>query len=355
MAWLTLAVWWMMAGCGPDPSPRRCDGTAEGLVVTTTDYTVGALATLNPAGKASDELATVSGDPLVVVREGHVLQLNRGSGDGLRVYRPGCWRAPEVEIGLVDGANPHDAMVVGDQLVVSQYGRDWLSVRSLAEGFEVDQVDLSSLADGDGLPEADTMVWHGQALWVGLQRLDRGAGWADAGGQIAAIDTTSWTLSSSVDAGPNPKLFAFDERRAAVLTGMFFDADGALRLLDLSTGELALPLVDEASWGLDLTHFVAADGIGVLLGVDVSVGGPSRILCVDVDAGRVVEGPSDDGWFAGATLGADGLVYVAVRSGWGDGSSNPGVMALEPSTCLETGRRTPLSLEPYSIASLNGR
>lgn len=106
-------------------------------------------------------------------------------------------------IVLEHGADPRDVALVGDHTaVVSQYGR--------AELLEVDLVtrtttpiDVSVLADADGLPEALRLASCGRRVFAQLQRLDHATGApASIGAALAVIDLDRTGTDRLVDADP---------------------------------------------------------------------------------------------------------------------------------------------------------
>lgn len=107
-------------------------------------------------------------------------------------------------IVLEHGADPRDiALVDGNAAVVSQYGR--------AELLEIDlrthartPIDLSALADSDGLPEALRLASCGRRVFVQLRRVDHDSGAPAAiGAALAVIDLDRPAGERVLDADPN--------------------------------------------------------------------------------------------------------------------------------------------------------
>jgi hypothetical protein len=107
-----------------------------------------------------------------------------------------------VELGA--RADPRDvALVGGSTAVVSQYGRAELLELDLSTGNSV-PIDLSELADDDGLPEASRMASCGRRVFVQLQRVDHATGEpAAAGAALAVIDLNRPPGDRVVDADAN--------------------------------------------------------------------------------------------------------------------------------------------------------
>src|SRR5262249_61168466 len=86
--------------------------------------------------------------------------------------------APAAAVAVVDpivlehGADPRDVALVDDRTaVISQYGRAELLEVDLSTGTKV-PIDLSALADADGLPEALRLASCGRRVFVQLRRVD---------------------------------------------------------------------------------------------------------------------------------------------------------------------------------------
>lgn len=355
-----LAAWVSVTACGPGADRTPCPPGGAHLVLATTDYESGALATVNlDDGCVADPIATSGTDPLVRAWADTVVVADRTGGDAVRVYRPGDYAAPVAEFVADPGGNLHDVAPVGDELWFALYERDHL-VRTDLGGRALGDVDLRAWSDADGIPEADRLVETDAGLFVSLQRLDRADGFAPAeDGLVVRLDPSTGASTGTWSPGPNPKLAAdpSDPRALLALTGRFFEADGALvRIAPDATGADAdvdgvTTVVDEQDLGFDLSGLAGLAGgsaSAVVLGVDFDVGGPSRIACVDLATGAVTDGATSAGWFVDAVPGPDG-VYVAARSGW-SGTPVDAVFAVDPATCDVVELATGFTLDPYGLA-----
>lgn len=77
------------------------------------------------------------------------------------------------EIHLEPGSDPRDVAFTDDQtLVISLYQRDYLIEHNIRDNSER-QIDLSTLADRDGIPESNMVANCGKQVYVQLQRLDQ--------------------------------------------------------------------------------------------------------------------------------------------------------------------------------------
>jgi hypothetical protein len=336
-----------IACVAPPPSLDRTPDVPEtgALLFATTDYEVGTIALYDPIqGTLTDELALTGGDPQVRVVQGLAAVIDRFSGDGLRLYEPTDWTQPVASVPVEGAANVHDLAEWGDRIIASQYERPELLMFDTA-GLIHGTLDLSAHADSDGIPEASGMWATDQGVLVALQRLDRNAGWTDAGGRLVRVDPDSGTAVSVAEPGPSPRLID----GGGLVTGMYFAADG--RLAHMSPDGSVVPMLDE--YEHDFGAYAEADGIGVLTGsalnADVDL---TQVWCVTRDSGEVVEGPQWTGvWAVAASEGPEAGVWIALRTGWTGGSAEPAFVRIDPITCTET-ERVITTLEPYDVARL---
>lgn len=107
-------------------------------------------------------------------------------------------------IGLDRGADPRDVALVDDHtLVVSQYGRPNLLVFDLMTRVAT-HVDLSPLADADGLPEMTRLASCGRRVFVQLRRVDHDSDApADVGAALAVVDLDRAENDRLVDVDPS--------------------------------------------------------------------------------------------------------------------------------------------------------
>jgi len=98
-----------------------------------------------------------------------------------------------------DGSsNVHDMIFVSNQKAyLLRYGKDkiWIVNPSATteDQFKIGEIDLSTYADADGIPEMESGLIVGNKLFVLLQRLDRNNNWAPQVSYMAVIDTTADT------------------------------------------------------------------------------------------------------------------------------------------------------------------
>lgn len=336
-------IWWL-AACGP-PVPADDTGIAPGdgqvaAVVTTTDFTVGAMAAIGLDDHVvHDDLFTTSSDPVVVVDGGRLFQLNRLGTDTISVYVPGEWAAPEAQFSVGAGTNPHDVALVGDALFVTLYERPYVAILDPLTGESKGEIDLSAHSDGDGSPEASSIVTRDGRLYVGLQRFDRPGGWVSTEGRVVEIDPDTREITDWWPVGPSPTL-APSADGILVRTGTYAALDGAVTLLDPAEG-LGPPLLEEASLGYAIADVAHAAG-GLVLIAEHTDGITYRVVCWDGET--ITEGPQGYGWLPDLAVNDRGEAWVAARAVDGGG-----LLVVDAETCgLEAG---PLetSLDPLTI------
>lgn len=341
---------WWMACQGPEPIDTATS-PEHGLVVATSDFSVGALATVDVGDRSlQDTIVATSGDTIVATDAGMVLQIDRSAPAAVRAWSPPDWSAPMVEFPLIAGSNPQDAAVCAGRLFVTLLAEPRVAVFDL-DGSELDSIDLASLADGDGNPDAATLVHAGDRLFVGLQRLDtRGATWFPGGpGIVAEVDCDALAIGTTWEVGPNPSLHALSDDAIMVRTGIWGEPDGDLAVLRLD-GDLEAPLLTEADLGEDVGDVAIVGGFAVAVTVPFDFS-QHVVRCFDLADGARVDGLTVPNFLSAVVAGDDGLAWIAQSVDYADATSPTGLLALDPATCAAT-MDGPLRtlLPPYSVA-----
>ena len=343
-------IWLLLTACTPTvdvPDSTLESGLSGQVVLTTTDFSTGALSVLDLAtGEVEEGVAPTSPDPLVTVSGGQVIQLNGYLHDTVRIYEPHDWSEPLGEYGVGQAANPHDAEQINGELWLSLYGRDALEIREPASGVLLDTVDLSTWADADGLPEAASLLMVESRLLVALQRFDRTRDWAPLPGHIVAIDTDTRQVVGDWAVGTSPRLSAHSEPgHAWVVTGSYADGepalDGAVTSLSLEDG-LGDVVWDEGMRGERVDHWLDAGSDWAAM---VDLGGTYAVRCFDGTSWR--DGPESTRWTSDAILDGNGRVLLASRELTGGG----GVAAVRLEDCSDAGFAE-TALAPYQMAPL---
>ncbi|MFH1311590.1 MAG: FlgD immunoglobulin-like domain containing protein [Candidatus Eisenbacteria bacterium] len=174
------------------------------FVVTTDYYSAAYYSTIEiaPPRTADVSIAPVSSDPLAHydVEEDMIFVINRYLADNIQIVEPGQGFSTIGQYSVGNGSNPHDIRLASDtKAYVSRYEWKTLLIVHPYTGDSLGTIDLSPLADADGIPEMDRMEIVGDRLFVTLNNIDRFT-WLPAGaGKIAVIDTETDTL---VDCDP---------------------------------------------------------------------------------------------------------------------------------------------------------
>jgi hypothetical protein len=331
----------LVAACTP-PADDHVDppDPDQGLAVMATssdDYTVGALTVVGLADHTVADVAAIYPDAVLSVEldpdapGGAILwEINRLMGDTVRRYTPGVWDAPVWEVSVGEGANPQDAATCGGRLFVSLYERASLAILSPDSGESLGSVDLSSVADDDGLPEVSGLFVQDDVLYAVVQRLDRTNGWtADPGGQLVQLDCASGAVTHTWPLGPNPQL-------GGQGLPTFASRDGVRAFVDGDVTDVLLGPVDGAPV-VDLA--VSEAGVGAFVARDGTPGSSHHAVgCIDASTTpwTVTTLESLEHYVPDVAVHGD-QAWFAVRRGWADPTDEGGVMIVDLKTCTAVG------------------
>lgn len=342
----------LVVACNPPMGDDTGDTSDQGgthAVVTTTDFSVGALATVAlDSLEVQDDITLTSADPFVFVQDDTVFQVNGFGVDNVTVYAPGDFTSVLAQFSTGAGTNPHDVALVDGDLYVTLYEEAHLGIFDPADGTALGTVDLSAEAGSDGIPEASTMVRVAGRLYVALERLDRDDGWTDDGGTVVEIDPDSGLVTDSWAVGPSPVVYAHptDPTRLVVRTGLYAQAVGGLAVLDPTEDAPEAPFADASTLGYGIAGWAAGPGgEGVLVAEHSDF--TYSLKCVDLE-GTVTDlyGPTGD-WLTNPAVDPEGRVWVVVRSFTGDS----GLMVVDPDPCeVVTDTLVETNLPPYQVA-----
>jgi len=196
--------------------------------------------------------------------------VNRLYADNIQILDPADGFRTLLQCSTGNGTNPHDIAVVSRHkaYVTLFEERELLivnpSARPDCRDFIRGRIDLSSLADDDGVPDMDQMALAGDRLYVSLQRLDINSvlRLPAENGAVAVVDTTTDALVGSIElAGSNPfgatkGLVVRDGVLWVATPGEFNVVDGGIERVDLASGASRGFVADETALGGDPTDFV---------------------------------------------------------------------------------------------------
>ena len=285
----------LMTACGGGGSDDGGGGnppaTERTAFVLTTDFTVSSFATTPVADPTAItvDAQTFGGDSVVHAFGTTAYVIGRSNAhnvtalDATNDYAV-AWQCSVAASGD-DTPNPQDIAVLGDKGYVSlledSRGVAIVNLNPSADcsDFIRGHIDLSSLADGDGIPEAYKMVIVGDRLYVSVQRLEN---FAPAGpGVIGVIDTSTDTLVGSIElSGENPfgetKGLPIDPDTGKILVsevGSFGTLDGGIERVDPAEGVAEGFFITEQDLGGDINDFVIVSstrGYAIISSADFS-------------------------------------------------------------------------------------
>ncbi|MBN1164501.1 MAG: hypothetical protein JXB45_07975, partial [Candidatus Krumholzibacteriota bacterium] len=178
----------------------------EFAFITTTDYSTGSAAviTLDETYSTQINVAGINSDAVARYYGGLIYVVNRLGGDNIQVLDPQDNFATLRQFSVGNGSNPQDIAFFHDtKAYVSRYESNHLLIVDPSTGAHRGTVDLSSLADGDGLCEMNRLCLRGEKLFVSIQRLDRSNWWLPVGDSyLAVIDCATDTLLDTDQSTP---------------------------------------------------------------------------------------------------------------------------------------------------------
>jgi hypothetical protein len=343
-----------------------CEGpTSPRVVVVTSDFETGVLvrAPLAAPRRMQRAPSPIHADALVRTAGDTAFVVNRFLGDNLQVLNDRLGTRVQCSTGV--GSNPHDVAVVApDKAYVTRYDREamWVVDPSVTncERFRRGTVDLSALADGDGLPEMSQMVVVGTQLFVNLQRLDRRAGFTGTRpSMLAVIDVATDTVTGAIELlGRNAFADASGLQRepgtgkllVPQAGSVYRTGDGGIERVDPVALVSEGFVVTEDALGGTVTDFVV---VGPQKGYAIVIDESLRNLVVSFDLqtgvrlARVFASPQ---FLADLAVGPDGTVWLADRA-----LPRPGLRLFDPVTDEQRTRGViDTGLPPFSIGFLGG-
>ena len=243
------------------------------LFVITTDFSTGSTAFLAAnAAEAEVNLLGIHSDAVGHYHDGRVYIVNRLGQDNILVLDAMDLRTPLTQFSVGNGANPHDIEIVApDKAYVTRYDVASLLIVNPQNGAELGEIDLSTFADADGLPEVSQIVRVGDRLYLSCQRLDRNSGWGPADvSYLIVVDLATDTL---VDVDPNVEgvqgialsaanpnsMAVVGEQIAVGVVVNFGDRAGGVEIVDTATNRSLGLAVSEEDLGGDITFMVLVD------------------------------------------------------------------------------------------------
>ena len=347
VAALSLALLFGLAGCGSDGGGLPGD-LIRAVFILTTDYQTGGISVVSPDSYQvvyQQEGAISSDATNAVEKDGYVYVFNRYGADNVQVLETANFTTvAQVSTGLA--SNPYDGVFTPSGLLVSRYDADSLLLMKPLPDENVSSplqntspaVDLSGLADADGLPEAAYMIEDGGLIYLALQRLDRrGFPWkvSNIGSFIAVINTSDLNVVASISLYPGNPVSDFvrwgNDRFLIACAGSYGLKDGGLVAV-FPHSLTSAPIIGEDTLGGDVSDVaVSSDGrVFALVSspecglwqsgcrmkvVEVSYadGTTNAIYSVDGFSLRDIEVMEDELWIGEGSTGFSGIVVYDIN------------------------------------------
>jgi hypothetical protein len=286
-------------------------GDEYAFVITTDYYSAAYYSTIEalPPRSADVSIASVNTDAVAHYdqNEDMVFVVNRYLADNIQIVDPGSGFSTTGQYSVGNGSNPHDIRLASStKAYVTRYEWKTLLICDPYTGDSLGVIDLSTLADADGIPEMDRMEIVGDRLFVTLNSIDR-LTWLPAGpGKIAVIDVAADTLVD-VDPGtvgvqpivlslPNPYTeLRYDRCRGELYIGCLGRwgvTDGGVEVIDPVTLESRGVVTTEAQLAGDVSDVILSPGSEGYAVVMDSLPWPdnyARLTSFDRTSGEIVD------------------------------------------------------------------
>lgn len=345
-----------------DRAGGGCARQQQAFVVAT-DYETGSFAIVGLDAPRpvlpSSPSRRIGGDAVVRSHAGVLYVLNRRANN-IQAFDSGEELTPLFQCSTGSNTNPHDIAVVSPR---KAYVTAYESTRLLIVNpspqpdcgdFVSGAINLSELADADGIPEMDQMVLVGDRLFVSLEQLDRRNLFAPARkGILVEIDTEHDAVVGSIElSGANP--FASTKGLPVVNgdiviaeTGRFGVNDGGIERVDLASHTASGFFISEEDLGGDLNDFVI---LSARLGyAAVSGESSTKVVGFDPSQRRVLRTVYDRGGFVpDIEVNDRGELFVSDRT-----FSRPGLRIYRATDGVElTTGVLPVGLPPFDLVFL---
>ena len=243
---------------------------ADFAFITTTDYSTGSSSViwLDASHTEESNVASVYSDAVSRYYNGLVYVVNRYGGDNIQILDPANNFATVRQFSVGSGSDPHDIAFVNEtKAYVSRYNTNDLWIVDPSTGAHTGTIDLSGLADADGICEMSRMIIVGGRLFVAVQRLDRNNYWLPATpSYIAVVDVSADTLIdtdpqtagiqpitlSGTDPYSDIEFDPYTGRLFVSCVGTWGVADGGAELIDPTSMKSTGFMLTESSAGGDI-------------------------------------------------------------------------------------------------------
>ncbi len=354
----------LLAACGGgggSDNDNGGGGTSFDTVVIGTDFATSNVATLDSEVPAATSTSRVldSGDNVAVAQGDYVFVIRRMGTDAIQVSPRDDLSSILADYSVNDpggsNANPYDLLMLSDgKAYVTRYELPTLLIVNPLNGTQLGTIDLSSLADADGIPEMHNVLGVDGLVYVSLERVDRNNFFGPTDfSSLAVIDPAGDRITGSIQlTGLNPVLCRYVpalDRIVCACTGTYFAQDGGLEAVDYHTGVSEGYLIEEADLGVAAINdfdFVDADNAYVLATTDTFGTQVHHVSLATRSSVKLVAGSDGFDFFDMALM--PGRLLVADQN-----ASNSGVRVFDTATDAEVqGSPVNTGLPPYFLLSL---
>ena len=233
----------------------------EFLFTTTTDFVTGSSSVISLDGShtVDKDVASIHSDAVCRYYDGMLYVVNRLGGDNIQMLNPSTGFSTIRQFSVGNNSDPHDIVVLSStKAYVTLYNETTLLIVNPSTGLWTGSIDLSTLADADGLPEMDQMARVGDYVFVTVQRLDRNNFFTPVGlSYVVVIDITTDTIVDSITLfGTNPfweiKFNPYSRKLYVSCAGFFGVQDFGVEVINPNTLQSEGIVFDEAAAGGDM-------------------------------------------------------------------------------------------------------
>ena len=203
------------------------NGGGGDVYVYMTDFQSAALGAF-AVGDSSVEIIPLNElhtDATIRTTDDRVFVLERLGKDAVIVLDPASPTTPVANYSVGNGLNPQDMVFVSDRAYVLRHNAPNILVVNPTTGDSLASVDLSSVADADGIPEMVDGLLVGNTLYVVCQLLDQTQWFSPTGpGKVVALDVTTNAITEIFDLTiSNPEAITERNGRLYVSGGSWYD------------------------------------------------------------------------------------------------------------------------------------
>lgn len=364
LAFCLFAMMTLIAACEEEPSePLPVPQATDFAFVTTTDFQTGSASVIGLDGDPTvqNNIAAIHSDAVARFFGGLIYVVNRFGADNVQILDPATDFATVRQFSVGNGSDPHDIVVMSPtKAYVTRYNETDLWIVNPSTGNKTGSVDLSELADDDGIPEMDHLILEGDRLLVTVQRIDRNGDWGPVGTSYVAMVDVNTDALIDIDpltngtqpmklAGSNPfSEFALDPvsgEPCVAAVGDWGVLDGGIERIDPVGFSTQVILTGAAAQG-DITD-VALASATTAFAIITDASFNNKLIAFNPQNGAVTGTVYAPGAFVlqDAEIGPSGRLFATDRT-----ATLPGIRVYDTQTLAEiTTAPIDVGLPPFDI------